>query len=571
MSKNNIRKLYDLYIASEQNRLIKRKNASLNAVMVFPNRYGIAMSNLGFLRAYELINKSGFISCDRAFLQEDMSKGVISIETGKRLLTYDLIFFSLSYENDFYNIISILNAEQIPIRSNDRNKNFPLIMAGGVIAFLNPEPVAPIFDIIFVGEAEAIFPDFFKNIQEYSGQTIKRNKESIIESSGKTAGIYIPAAYNFKFDTKKVNVLKEITNLSGFPKRIKRRWADTDSIFSSSVITTKFAELSNIKMIEVERGCKRGCRFCSAGYIYLPLRESDSAQVLNAIGSLNENEKAGFVGLGTMDSKNIKMFMDFSLKAKKSFSLSSIRFDCLDEHNLNAIKESGLKTVTLGIETGSLRLKKLINKEIKNEEIISVLKNIIEKGIMNIKSYFMVGLPYEEKQDLDETINLIKAMQKEFVSSSKNNKRIGSLTVSFSPFVPKAWTPLQWENFEDLSVIKRKIGYILHALKHLPNLNVKINPVKGAFTEAFFARGSRLSLDILINSHNNKTGLKKAATNIGLDMDDFIRKFDTDELLPWEIIDQGVTKKYLLAERERGISFKTTPPCFKGCKRCGVC
>lgn len=568
---NNIHKLYDIYLKSEQNRLVRRRGASLSAVIVFPNRYGVAMSNLGFLRAYELIDQSGFMSCDRAFLQDDTSKGIISLETGKRLLTYDLIFFSLSYENDFYNILSILDAGQIPFLSKDRDKAFPLIMAGGVIAFLNPEPIAPIFDMLFVGEAEAIFPDFFKNIEIYNSSTLKKNKNEIIESSGKIKGIYVPSAYSFIFDAKKANVLKEIKNLPGFPEKIKRRWADKDSIFASSPITTKFSELSNINMIEIERGCKRGCRFCSAGYIYLPLRESPPDDVLSRIESLNVNEKAGFVGLGTMDSENIGRFMEFSLNSKKPFSLSSIRFDCLDENNLNLIKETGLKTITLGIETGSLRLKRLINKDIKNEEIIIVLKNIIKKGIINIKSYFMVGLPYEEKQDLDETISLIRTMQKEFVLSSKINKRIGSLTVSFSPFVPKAWTPLQWENFEDLTILQHKMDYVLNSLKHLPNLNIKINPIKSAATEAFFARGSRLSLDILINSHKNKIGLKKAAKSSGFNINDFIRKFDTNELLPWEIIDQGVTKKYLLEEYKRGINFKITPQCFEGCKRCGVC
>ena len=567
---NNINKLYDLYLKSEQNRLIKRKDASLNAVIVFPNYYGVAMSNLGFLRAYELINQSGFISCDRAFLQDDTAKGIISLETGKRLLTYDLIFFSLSYENDFYNILSILDAGQIPFLSADRDNTFPLIMAGGVIAFLNPEPIARVFDMLFVGEAEAIFPDFFKNIEIYNSSTLKKNKDEIIESCGKINGIYVPAAYQFIFDAKKVNVLKDIKILPGFPEKIKRRWADKDFI-SSSAITTKFSELSNINMIEIERGCKRGCRFCSAGYIYLPLRESKPDDVLKTIESLNENEKAGFVGLGTMDSKNIRRFMEFSLNSKKPFSLSSIRFDCLDENNLNLIKETGLKTITLGIETGSSRLKRLINKDIKNEEIIIVLKNIIEKGIMNIKSYFMVGLPCEEKQDLDETISLIKTMQKEFVSSSKINKRIGSLTVSFSPFVPKAWTPLQWENLEDLTILRHKMDYISNSLKHLPNLNIKINQVKGAYIEAFFARGSRLSLDILVNSHKNKISLKKAAKSSGFNINDFIRKFDTNELLPWEIIDQGVTKKYLLKEYKNSTLFKTTPQCFEGCKRCGVC
>ncbi|MFW0884723.1 radical SAM protein [Candidatus Acidulodesulfobacterium sp. H_13] len=559
----NIDELYDLYLKSERNVSIKHMDARLNAVIVFPNYYGVAMSNLGFLRAYELINESGFISCDRAFLQDDTSKGIISIEKRRRLINYDLIFFSLSYENDFHNILFILDVEKIPFLSKNRNDSFPLIMAGGVIAFMNPEPVAPIFDILFIGEAEAIFPDFFNDIE-------KKNKSEVIASGGKIKGIYVPSAYNFIFDKEKPNVLREIQNLPDFPKKIKRTWVDKD-FASSSVITTEFSELGNMNMIEIERGCKRGCRFCSAGYIYLPLRESNQENVLSKIKSLNKNDKAGFVGLGTMDSENIRKIMQFSLDSQKPFSLSSIRFDCLDENNLDLIKETGIKTVTLGIETGSSKLKRLINKDIANDKIVGVLKNIVRKGIINIKSYFMFGLPYEEKQDIDETIELINAMQKEFVSSSKINKRIGSLTVSFSPFVPKAWTPLQWENLEDPNILKRKANYILDNLRRLPNLNIKINTVKNAFMEAFFARGSRLSSDILIYSFKNRVNLKNAVKETGYNINDFIRKFDMDELLPWDIIDQGVTKKYLLKEYLRSKKFKTTSQCFKGCKRCGIC
>jgi len=563
-NKNNLQKLYDIYLESERSNLIKPFGAYLRAVIVFPNCYSVAMSNLGFLRAYELINKSGFISCDRAFLQDDTSKGIISIETRQRLLSYDFIFFSLSYENDFFNILSILSAEKIPFLSKDRDESFPIIMAGGVIAFLNPEPVAQIFDLMFVGEAEAIFPDFFKVAET-------KNKYEILENAAKIDGIYIPSAYNFIFDKKNPNVLSEIRHLPGYPEKIKRKWADKDSVFSTSPITTKFSELSNINMIEIERGCKRGCRFCSAGFIYLPQRESNPESVFKAIESLDKVDKAGFVGLGTMDSKYINKIMKFSIDSKKNFSLSSIRFDCLDENNLDLIKETGIKTVTLGIETGSCRLKKMLNKVLSNEEIIAALKNIIKKGIINIKLYFMFGLPCEEKEDLDETINLIKLMRTEFIEASKIHKRIGMLTASFGPFVPKAWTPLQWENFENTAVLRKKARYITEGLKRLPNLNVKINSLSAAFTEAFFARGSRISNEILIYSFINKISLKNAAEAKGYGINDFIRKFGKDELLPWEIIDQGVTKKYLLDECLRGINFKSTPQCFEGCRRCGVC
>lgn len=190
---------------------------------------------------------------------------------------------------------------------------------------------------------------------------------------------------------------------------------------------------------------------------------------------------------------------------------------------------------------------------------------------MNIKAYFMFGLPVEDKSDLDETILLLKNMRNEFVSTSRANRKMGSITASFAPFVPKAWTPLQWESMENESVLKKKAVYILSALRGLPNLEVKMSPVSSAWTEAFFAKGSRLCSQVLVYSHNNKVGIKKSLSELGYKQEDFIRKHSTDEILPWDIIDQGVTKKYLEEEYKRGMNFKTTPQCFEGCKRCGVC
>lgn len=564
-----INALYDHYLGKERGIVPRPGNTAYNAVIVFPNDYNIGMANLGFLRAYELLNKSGFISADRAFLQKDTSRGIISLESRKKISSYDLIFFSLSYENDFYNILSILETEKIPFLSEQRDSSFPLIIAGGVIGFLNPEPVAPIFDLILAGEAESIFPDFFSCLLTFEPGKLRKNKQEIVEYSGKLKGIYAPSHYEFAFD--KNNVLQEIKPDPGFPEKIKRVWAPANSAFSSSVITTEFSRLSNINMIEVARGCKRGCRFCSAGFIYLPLRSSNPETVIKYIDSLGENEKAGFVGFDTLDNDNIGKYMSYSRDTGKGFSLSSIRLDCLDEKNLGIISDTGLKTVTIGIETGSERLKKLINKDISNEEIISVIERIVDHGIINIKAYFMIGLPLEEETDLDETISLVNSMRDIFISSSKKKGRIGNLTVSFSPFVPKAWTPLQWENFENPHGLRKKINYISGKLKHLPNIDIRYNPVKSAYVEAFLARGSRRSLDILIHSYKNKINLDKAVLNLNLKMNEFIRKFDTGELLPWDIIEQGVSKKYLLEEYRRGLDFKLTPQCFEGCKRCGVC
>ncbi len=566
---NDVRRLYDEYQSHERNSISRPRDPQVKSVIVFPNYYNTAMSNLGFLRVYELINDSGFISADRAFLQDDISRGIISLEERKRISGYDIIFFSLSYENDFYNILKILESDGIPFLSRDRDESFPILVAGGVITFLNPEPVADIFDLFFVGEGEEILPDFFEHISKYYASGLAKNKREIIYNAGKIGGIYAPSHYEFVFNDK--NVLKEINPEPGFPQKIKRRWAPARSSFSSSVITTKFSDLKDIKMIEVARGCKRGCRFCGAGYIYLPLRESNPESVLSSIKAMDKGEKAGFVGFDTLDNKNIRNFMDFSINTDKSFSLSSIRLDCIDEKNLDLIKKAGLKTITLGIETGSPRLKKLINKDIDNEEILSVTNDIISKGILNIKAYFMIGLPYEEARDLDETIRLVKLMQKKFVSSSKINKRIGNLTIAFSPFVPKPWTPLQWENFEGRNTLERKIRYISREIKSLPNITIKINSVRDAYAEAFLARGSRLSLKILVNSYLSKTGIDKTASSLGLDIKNFIRRFDPREILPWDIIDQGITKKYLIKEYKKGLEFKITPQCFEGCKRCGIC
>lgn len=571
-------RLYDLYMESENNRLAGNNFASapFKSVIVFPNYYETAMSNLGFLRTYELINLSGIAVCHRAFIQDDVSKGIVSIETRERISSYDMIFFSLSYENDFINILSILDAEKIPFFASERDESSPLIMAGGVIAFLNPEPVAPFFDIMFSGEAEGIIQGFLKYVSAYgSPSEAKKNKRKLIENapsgSKSGGGIYVPSAYKFNFDSEKPHVIRNISILEGFPKKIKRITAGADSGFSSSPIITPHSGLSSVGMIEIERGCKRGCRFCSAGYIYLPWRESEPSGILDAVKSLKEGEKPGFVGLGTLDGRHIKEIMEFSVNSKKPFSLSSIRLDCLDEKNLELIKDAGIKTVTLGVETGSSRLRKLINKDTADGEIISAVRRITGGGIMNIKAYFMFGLPVEDKSDIDETILLIKNMRDEFISASRVNRKIGCITASFAPFVPKAWTPLQWESMENESVLKKKSAYILNELRGLPNLEVKMSPTGTAWTEAFFAKGSRLCAQILAFSYKNKAGIKKSLTALGYNQDDFIRKHSMEEILPWDIIDQGVTKKYLMEEYKRGMKFKTTPQCFEGCKRCGVC
>ncbi len=582
----NINKLYDIYINSEKSAINKNKHSEVNALLIFPNYYNVAMSNLGFLRVYELLNSPDFMSCDRAFLQDfnddnyiNNNKGIISIEKRKNISNYDLIFFSLSYENDFANILKIFHAENIPFLSKDRqndinrNNHYPLIMAGGVISFLNPEPVSPLFDIMFVGEAEAIFPDFFQIIQKYS-QSLNKNKQDIIEELSKFEGIYIPSAYNFIFskrDKLEIPVIKDIIVKKSYPERIKRKWSDYGFTPSISSIITEYAEFSSMKLIEIARGCKRGCRFCSAAFIYLPARKSSIKDVMTEISETQESEKIGFVGLDTMDNEYIKTYMQFSLEKKRNFSLSSIRFDCLDESNIDIMNKAGLKTITLAVETGSDRLKKIINKDIKNETILATIKKVIESGIMNIKAYFMVGLPTEDLSDIKDTIALIKSMRTQFVESSRKNKRIGKLTISISPFVPKAWTPLQWENFENEKILLKKIDFIYKELNNLPNISLNINSVKSAFTEAFFARGSRLSLNILINSFNNNLTIKKAIIASGYKIEDFMRKFSTDEILPWDILDQGITKKYLKEEYNRALEYKTTPGCFKGCRRCGIC
>ncbi len=584
--------LYDIYLNSEKSAISKNKHSDVNALLVFPNYYNVAMSNLGFLRVYELLNAPDFMSCDRAFLQDFNNdertvcnnRGIISIERRKNILNYDLIFFSLSYENDFINILKILHAENIPFLSKDRQQPdingssyYPLIMAGGVISFLNPEPVAPLFDIMFVGEAEAIFPDFLQIVQKHF-QSLKKNKQTvkqdILEESSKLEGIYVPSAYDFIFSKRGVLEIPLIENVivkTSYPEKIKRKWLDYGFTPSISSITSEYAEFSSMKLIEIARGCKRGCRFCSAAFIYLPARKSSIKDVISGIAKAEEFEKIGFVGLDTMDNEYIKTYMQFSLEEKKTFSLSSVRFDCLDESNIDIMNRAGLKTVTLAVETGSERLKKIINKDIKNETILATIKKIIESGIMNIKAYFMIGLPTEDIYDIQETIALIKLMRIQFVESSRKNKRIGKLTIGLSPFVPKAWTPLQWENFENEKTLSKKINFIYKELNNLPNISLNINSVKSAFTEAFFARGSRLSLNILINSFNNNSTIKKAIIASGYKIDDFMRKYSTEEILPWDILDQGITKNYLKEEYDRALKYKTTPGCFEGCKRCGIC
>lgn len=533
------------------------------------------MSNLGFQTLYAILNSMEECVCERVFLPEKIETAeyrssnskLLSFESQRPIDEFDIVAFTASFEDDYINIPRILSLADIPVYSKDRTESHPLVIAGGCGVTLNPEPLAELIDLFFIGEAEGSGPtnNFTSVIEKYieiSSKEIAR--EELIRSFVSTPGIYIPSLYNVTFDGA-LTVSCEPTG--GAPKRVERlRVGDIDkSLIPKTVIVTPDTEFSNTTLIEVERGCGRGCRFCTAGFIYLPPRERSLEVVEEAMSSAPG--KVGLVGAAISEYKGLKDLLRRGIEEEREVTLSSLRADCIDAELLELLKESGYKTITLAPEAGSERLRRVINKDMTDEVIINAASLVKDAGLNRIKLYFMVGLPSETDADI-ETICDLTAKIKETLGG-------GHITVSVNPFVPKPWTPFQWTPFEDIAVMEARCKYIEKTLRPIKGLEVNVNPIRGALIQAYMARGDRRLGRVIVEASRSgwrtALGMVKRWQLPSVE-ESVYRERTEDELFPWEVIDQGLSKDYLFKELERAALDKVTPPCdVERCTRCGVC
>jgi radical SAM superfamily enzyme YgiQ (UPF0313 family) len=540
---------YCRILSSERGATPKNWGGKLPVCIVYPNRYRTAMSNLGFQAVYALLNAQPDILCERAFLPdpEDLKEyaksrtQLLSLESQRSLGDFAVIAFSVSFESDYLNIPQIFSLAGIPPFAADRGDSHPLIVAGGAALFLNPEPVAELMDLVCVGEAEALLPPLVALLREEGLQ-----RKGLLERAATLPGIYVPAFYEISYDGPRVEA---IHNLPGAPPCVTRVWTEElDRHVTGSEIFTPETEFSDMYLIELSRGCPRGCRFCAAGFIYRPYRQRSLAKVkADVTSALAEHKKLGLVGAAVSDYHGIGELCRYILEQGGKVSVSSLRIDGLDDDLINALKASGHKTVALAPEGGSQRLRDMIKKGIDAEQILTACDRLIENGILNLKLYFIIGLPTETMTDLEEMVSLIMEVRSRVVEAARAKGRLGEVTLSVNPFVPKPFTPFQWCGMEDVKSLEGKIRFLQKAVGRLANLRLISESPRDAYLQALLSRGDRRLATLLVRAAE-LGNWRKGAKEIGLETDQFVyRNISLDETLPWDVIDSG-DRELLLRE-----------------------
>ena len=479
------------------------------------------MSSLGFQAVYRLFNDQPEIVCERAFLpdRDELAAYVksgdtlVSLESERPLSDFDLIAFSISFEPDFINIPRILELSRVPALAAERDGSHPLVMAGGAACFINPEPAAELFDLIAVGEGETLIPDLSAFLLNHASLP----RPELLRQAAQLHGIYIPALPEHRV--------------------VDRRCAPPESLPSQSVILTEETEFGNMYLIEVSRGCPRGCRFCAAGFVWQPFRQQPLDELKAAcLEGLRHRSTIGLVGAAVSDHRQIEELCSFIVEQGGSPSLSSLRLDRLTPHLLDLLVKSGHKTISMAPEGGSQRMRDMIRKNLTADQIIAAADQVAQAGILNLKLYFIIGLPGEDDQDLQELIDLTAAIQRTVVAQARAHKRLGEITLSVNPFIPKPFTPLQWAGMCPLGELKRKVTLLERGLRPIPNVRLKVEELQGCVLQALLSRGGRELMPLILQMAAG-LNLRKAAKACRIDPEQLVTTTLTlDARLPWEVI-----------------------------------
>ncbi|MDT8441904.1 MAG: radical SAM protein [Desulfuromonadales bacterium] len=544
----------------------------LSVALVYPNTYRQGMSNLGLQTVYALLNRREDSRCERFFLPDpaDLAEHrrtgqpLLSLETRRPANDFDLIAFSLSFENDYLNLPPLFELLQLPLFRTDRDARFPLLLAGGVCAFLNPEPLAEIIDLFAVGEAEPILPGLIATLA--TSQNTARDQ--LLARLAGQPGVYVPKMYQVDYDDAGLPAYRAV---GGAPPRVARQWCrDLDAEGTASCIVTPHTEFADMRLVEVSRGCPRACRFCAAGFIYRPFRQRSLSGLADGSGLAGDSGRVGLVAAAVADYRELAVLGRTIQAAGAEVSVSSVRIDALDAEQVAMLAASGHKTLALAPEAGSQRMRDLMNKGVDEAQILAAVERIANGGIPNLKLYFMIGLPGETLADVEAIVELTGKIRDVWLAAGRRAGFLGQIGLSVNPFVPKPWTPLQWAPMVPRAELEKKYRILQKQLRTLANVTLQTESLRSAELQGLFARGDRRTAALLPLLAAGKS-LKAACRDAGLDPAFYLyRERGAAETFPWEIIDQSIRRDYLWQEYQAALAARLGQVCHAGCRRCGL-
>ena len=584
------------YVGGELNSVIKdKKDVDVRFAFCFPDTYEIGMSHLGMKILYGIFNKVPYIWCERVFapwldMEELMIKKNIplfALESGDAITDFDFIGFTLQYELSFTNVLNMLKLANIPVKSKDRKELKQIVVAGGPCT-CNPEPLADFIDIFFIGEGEGVDLEVIELYRKCKKEN--KTKAEFLELASKIKGVYVPALYDVEYNDD--GTIKSFTPKDNAPKIVEKRIiTDMDnSYYPDSFVVPNIEIVHDRAVSEIFRGCIRGCRFCQAGFLYRPVREKSIDVINEQCHTLCNNTGYDEVSLSSLSSSDytqitglLEKLNGWAKEEKVSLSLPSLRVDGFSNEILDKIKTVRKSGLTFAPEAGTQRLRDVINKNVFEDELIKTCSKAFNAGWNKVKLYFMIGLPTETYEDVEGIANLAQRVVDNYYRCENRAKGKGvTVTISTASFVPKPFTPFQWFAQNSGKTLQDKQQHLKETIS-TKKINYNYHDADTSYIEAVFARGDRKLCKVLEKAyekgfHFDGWGDCFSLENwlnlfdeCGIDPDFYAcRERDFDEILPWDFLDYGVSKKFLIKECKKAYQNTTTPHCRLKCSNCGA-